>query len=69
MQPAMVPVIAGQTCVGFLINTVRGVEAFDREQRPLGIFPSAIEAATAVEESAVCDQSPRMTPPQTKECE
>jgi hypothetical protein len=48
----MVPIIAGQRCVGFLLNTARGVEAYDREERPLGVIPDAVEAATAVEISA-----------------
>jgi hypothetical protein len=49
----MVPVIAGTTCVGFLLNRGRGgVEAFDRNEQSLGIFATAIEAAAAIEKSA-----------------
>jgi hypothetical protein len=49
----MVPVIAGTACVGFLLRRGReGVEAFDRDERSLGIFPDPIEAAAAVEKSA-----------------
>jgi hypothetical protein len=48
----MVPVVAGQRCIGFLLGMPRGVAAYDRDERPLGIFADAIEAATAVEKSA-----------------
>jgi hypothetical protein len=51
--PSMVPVIAGTACVGFLINLgPRGVEAFDKDEKSLGVFASVIEAAAAVQKSA-----------------
>jgi hypothetical protein len=51
--PRMVPVMAGRTCVGFLINQgPLGVEAYDANEKSLGIFPNAVEAAAAVEKSA-----------------
>jgi hypothetical protein len=50
---SIVPVMAGGVCAGFLISLgPRGVEAFDRNEKPLGVFASAIEAAVAVEKSA-----------------
>jgi hypothetical protein len=49
--PRVIPVMSGRVCAGFLISTPRGVEAYDRAEQLLGIFPSAIEAATAVEKS------------------
>jgi hypothetical protein len=50
--PRFVPVMAGGVCTGFLISCgPRGVEAFDRAEKSLGIFPSVIEAAAAVEKS------------------
>jgi hypothetical protein len=49
----MVPVIAGTTCLGFLLNRGReGVEAFDRNERSLGVFATAIEAAAAIQNGA-----------------
>lgn len=49
----MVPVIAGATCIGFLLSRGReGVEAFDRDELSLGLFACPIEAAAAVEKSA-----------------
>jgi hypothetical protein len=54
----MVPIIAGQVCVGFLIKRGReGVEAFDWDERSLGLFPGPIEAANAVEKSAIRNRS------------
>jgi hypothetical protein len=51
--PWLVPVMAGSTCAGFLIGLgPRGVEAFDKDEKLLGVFPDAISAATAVEKSA-----------------
>jgi hypothetical protein len=48
----MTPIIAGQTCIGFLLTRGReGIEAFDRNERSLGLFPGPIEAAAAVEQS------------------
>jgi hypothetical protein len=42
-------VYAGNTCIGFLLERGRrGVEAFDADERSLGIFPSHHEAAEAV---------------------
>jgi hypothetical protein len=49
----LLSVYDGQECCGFLIRRPRrGVEAFDREERSLGIFPSDAEAANAVLDSA-----------------
>jgi hypothetical protein len=52
-MPHMVPIIAGRTCIGFLLSTARGVAAYSREERLLGTFPNAIEAAVAVKKSVV----------------
>src|SRR5262245_13875872 len=50
--PRLVPVMRGDTCAGFLINLgPRGVEAFDKDEKSLGIFPDALSAAAAVEKS------------------
>jgi hypothetical protein len=52
-ESAMVSVIAGARCVGFLIGRGReGVEAYDSNERSLGIFLDPIEAARAVEDAA-----------------
>jgi hypothetical protein len=46
-------VYAGQTCIGFLIGRGRsGVEAFNADEKSLGIFPNNREAAAAVSEKA-----------------
>jgi hypothetical protein len=37
-QPRMTPIIAGQRCVGFLLNTTRGVAAYDANEKSLGVF-------------------------------
>jgi crossover junction endodeoxyribonuclease RuvC len=51
--PRLVPVMNGGTCAGFLINLgPRGVEALDKDERPLGVFPDAISAATAINKPA-----------------
>ena len=49
----LLSVYDGQECCGFLIRRPRrGVEAFDRDENSLGIFPSEVEAANAVLDSA-----------------
>jgi crossover junction endodeoxyribonuclease RuvC len=51
--PRLVPVMNGGVCAGFLLNLgPRGVEALDKDERTLGVFPDAISAATAVNKSA-----------------
>src|SRR5262245_52158049 len=58
--PRLVSVMNGSTCAGFLINLgARGIEAFDKDEKPLGVFPDAISAATAVKRSV----APALTPP------
>jgi crossover junction endodeoxyribonuclease RuvC len=50
--PRLIPVMNGNACVGFLINLgAHGVEAFDKDEKPLGIFPEEISAATAIKKS------------------
>jgi hypothetical protein len=49
--PHLVPIISGQPCIGFLIAGPRGVEAYDRNEQSLGIFPDVMAAAVAVEKS------------------
>ena len=50
--PRLIPVMDGSACAGFLIGLgPRGVEAFDQDEKPLGVFPDAISAATAVKKS------------------
>ena len=41
--PRLVPIFAGQRCIGFLLNAgPPGVEAYDRNEKSLGIFADAI---------------------------
>jgi hypothetical protein len=50
--PRLTPVIIGGVRAGFLISLgPRGVEAYDRDERLIGTFSSAIEAAAAVEKA------------------
>jgi hypothetical protein len=50
----LVSVMNGGACAGFLFNRgPRGVEAFDRDEKSLGVFPDALSAAAAVEKSVV----------------
>jgi hypothetical protein len=52
-MPRMIPVMSGRVCAGFLVSAgPRGVEAYDRNEKSLGIFADAVAAATAVERSA-----------------
>jgi hypothetical protein len=47
----MVSIYDGQRCLGFVFQRGRtGFEAFDAEQRSLGMFPTQREAATAIME-------------------
>jgi hypothetical protein len=51
--PRLVPIIAGRVCIGHLISLgPRGVEAFDTNERTLGVFQSPIDAANAVTHAA-----------------
>ena len=48
----------GQQCIGFVLSRGRrGHEAFDREQRSLGLFETAAKAANALFDSASNEES------------
>jgi hypothetical protein len=50
----LVPIISARRCIGFLLRRGReGVEAYDANERSLGIFLDPIEAAAAVESAAL----------------
>jgi hypothetical protein len=50
----------GKQCVGFLLQRgKRGVEAFDRGERSLGLFKTAAAAANAVFDSASNEEGQR----------
>jgi hypothetical protein len=52
-KPRLIPVMAGKTCAGHLVSLgAYGVEAFDRDDKSLGVFTDPIAAATAVERAA-----------------
>ena len=58
--PRLVPIMNGDACAGFLISLgPRGVEAFDKDEKSLGVFPDAPSAATAVKRTVV----PALPPP------
>jgi len=47
--PAMLSVYDGQRCIGFLLSRGRaGVEAFDCDERSLGVYPTQGEAVNAI---------------------
>jgi hypothetical protein len=48
-QPApMLAVTDGRQTIGFIINRGKiGVEAFDADEQPLGLFKDTVDAATA----------------------
>jgi hypothetical protein len=49
----LLAVYNGRTCCGFLLRRGRdGVEAFDSDERSLGLFPTEQEAAAALEAEA-----------------
>jgi hypothetical protein len=53
----MLSVYSGRKCVGFLLERGKtGVEAFDAEQRSLGVFTTLREAANAITTTEVKDK-------------
>jgi hypothetical protein len=45
----MVSVYSGQCCIGFVINRgTAGFEAFNADEKSLGLFPTQREAAAAI---------------------
>jgi hypothetical protein len=47
---AWLAIYSGQTCVGHVINRgPKGFEAFDVDDRSIGVFPTLNEAASALE--------------------
>jgi hypothetical protein len=49
VKPALLSVYSGRDCVGFLLSRGKvGCEAFDANEKSLGIFPSEKAAADAV---------------------
>ena len=49
----LLSVYAGQRCLGFLLSRRDGVEAFDIDDRSLGIFPDQKSAADAISKPQV----------------
>jgi hypothetical protein len=48
-KPALLSVYDGRTCLGFVLNRGRsGFEAFDRNGRSFGLFPTTAAAANAI---------------------
>jgi hypothetical protein len=55
--PALSYVTNGREAIGFIIACGRsGFEAFDREERSLGLFETAAKAANAVFDTAANEQ-------------
>jgi hypothetical protein len=55
-KPRLVSIIDGNVCAGFLVNRgVCGVEAFDKDEKSLGVFYDVLNAASAVTKSAALD--------------
>ena len=56
----MVSVCDGRDCIGWVFNRGRaGFEAFDRDQKLLGIFRTQREAATAIMREAAIVEAER----------
>jgi hypothetical protein len=49
---SLIPIVIDGHCIGHLIGRRSGFEAFDREDRSLGVFQVAKEAAAAVVDAA-----------------
>jgi hypothetical protein len=49
---SLIPIVVDGYCIGHLIGRRSGFEAFDREDRSLGTFQIAKEAAAAVVDAA-----------------
>jgi hypothetical protein len=49
---SLIPIVIDGHCIGHLIGRRSGFEAFDREDRSLGTFQIAKEAAAAVVDAA-----------------
>jgi hypothetical protein len=49
---SLIPVVVNNQCLGHLIGRRSGFEAFDREDRSLGTFQIAKQAAAAVVDAA-----------------
>jgi hypothetical protein len=50
LEPTLLAVLAGPACIGFVLARGKlGHEAFDADDRSLGIFPTQREAAAAIE--------------------
>jgi len=53
----MMSIYDGQQCIGFVIARARqGHEAFDRQERSLGLFKTAAQAANAVFDAASSEE-------------
>jgi hypothetical protein len=50
--PRLIPVMNGGACDGFLLSRGVRVEAFDKDENSLGVFPDAPGAVAAVRKSA-----------------
>ena len=48
-EPSLVSAYSGQCCLGFVINRgATGFEAFNADEKSLGLFPTQREAAAAI---------------------
>jgi hypothetical protein len=55
---ALSPIMSGDDCCGFILRRgPGGVEAYDRDAHPIGIFQSEEKAAVTVIEAAKAEQS------------
>jgi hypothetical protein len=54
----LLSVYSGRTCIGFILARGKlGFEAFNADQRSLGIYPTQREAAAALPDAAEVQQS------------
>lgn len=58
--PAMLSVCDGTECLGFILSRGKqGHEAFDREQKSLGVFTTVAAAADVVAKSSANEEGAR----------
>ena len=58
-----IPVFAGDRCIGHLLRNARGAEAFDQNDRAVGIYPTVDEAAAALWRAAHDQMQPTKETP------
>jgi hypothetical protein len=56
-SPSLISVYDGRTCLGFVLKRANGFEAFDAQERSLGVFSNLKAAADIISKHTVPDIS------------